>query len=178
MGFSKQAIKLSMVAILGLALAACSGASKTDMGSGGTSGTSSGGASNGNASMNGNASVSLPDDGSQYFATGVLDRVFFDTDQSTVSSKARSILITQAKWLTTNSSIRVLIEGHADERGTRDYNLALGARRAAAVRDVLLSLGVPAGQVSTVSFGKERPVSTCSQASCWSKNRRAKTTIQ
>jgi peptidoglycan-associated lipoprotein len=169
MGFSKQAIKLSMVGILGLALAACSGASKTDMGSGGNNGMSSGGSS---------TSVSLPNDGSQYVATGVLDRVFFDTDKSTINSASRSVLAAQAKWLSANASTRVLIEGHADERGTRDYNLALGARRAAAVRDVLLSLGVSAGQVQTISYGKERPVSTCSQPSCWSKNRRAVTTIQ
>lgn len=113
-----------------------------------------------------------------YLSDNVLDRVFFDTDQSSLSSDAQNILRAQASWLKSNSSLSVVIEGHADERGTRDYNLALGARRATAVRDALMSYGVSGGQIATISYGKERPVSLCSEDRCWSKNRRAVTTIR
>ena len=113
-----------------------------------------------------------------YLTENVLDRVFFDTDQSSLSAEARNILRSQAGWLKANASLSVVIEGHADERGTREYNLALGARRATAVRDALMSYGVSGGQIATISYGKERPVSLCSADSCWSKNRRAVTTIR
>lgn len=113
-----------------------------------------------------------------YLTKNVLDRVFFETDQSSLSEDARNVLRSQASWLKSNSSMSVVIEGHADERGTRDYNLALGARRATAVRDALISFGVSGGQIATISYGKERPVSLCSEDRCWSKNRRAVTTIR
>ncbi len=100
------------------------------------------------------------------------DRVFFKTDSSRLNSAARSTLRKQAKWLKTNNT-RLMIEGHADERGTRDYNLALGARRANAVRDYIVSLGVSPSRLKTISYGKERPVALCAEESCWSKNRRS-----
>lgn len=107
-----------------------------------------------------------------YFNQVVGDRVFFDTDQYTLDAQAQSTLDGQAQWLTTNSATTITVEGHADERGTRQYNLALGARRANAVRQYLVSRGVAPGRVRAVTFGKERPEATCSDPSCWSQNRR------
>ena len=106
------------------------------------------------------------------------DRVFFQTDQSNLDGSARATLRNQAQWLSQNSSVNLIIEGHADERGTREYNLALGARRANAVRDFLISEGVNGSRLQTISFGKERPVSLCSEEACWSKNRRSVATIR
>ncbi|MEM9139203.1 MAG: peptidoglycan-associated lipoprotein Pal [Pseudomonadota bacterium] len=108
----------------------------------------------------------------EYFNQVVGDRVFFATDQHTLDSDARATLSRQAQWLQSNPGTSVTIEGHADERGTRQYNLALGARRANSVRRYLASQGVPANRLRAVTFGKERPVSLCSNESCWSQNRR------
>lgn len=106
------------------------------------------------------------------------DRVLFRTDSSALSTTARKTLSAQATFLVKNKKSDVTIEGHADERGTREYNLALGARRANTVRDYLLSLGVNPGRIGTISYGKERPVSLCSDESCWSQNRRAVTILR
>jgi peptidoglycan-associated lipoprotein len=114
----------------------------------------------------------------QYLVQNVGDRVFFQTDQSNLNGSARATLRNQAQWLSQNGSVNLIIEGHADERGTRDYNLALGARRANAVRDFLISEGVNGSRLQTISYGKERPVSLCSEEACWSKNRRAVATIR
>ena len=114
----------------------------------------------------------------KYLVENVGDRIFFATDQSILDASARGALVRQAEWLNQNGGINLTIEGHADERGTREYNLALGARRANAVRDFLISQGVDANRVKTISFGKERPVSLCSEESCWSKNRRSVSTIR
>jgi peptidoglycan-associated lipoprotein len=111
-----------------------------------------------------------------YFQQTVGDRVFFTVDQSTLSAAAQSILSAQADWLRGNS-YSIVIEGHADEQGTREYNLALGARRASAAQDYLVSLGIEPGRIRTVSYGKERPVEICSTESCYEKNRRAVTVI-
>ncbi len=105
------------------------------------------------------------------------DRVFFETDSSVLTASARDTLSKQAQWLRSNSN-NLVIEGHADERGTRDYNLGLGARRASAVKDFMVSLGVDPSRLSTVSYGKERPVSLCANESCWSKNRRTVSVIR
>lgn len=113
----------------------------------------------------------------EYFNVVVGDRVFFETDQHTLTAEGQATLVKQASWLQQNPGATVLVEGHADERGTRDYNLALGARRANAVRSFLLSQGVSAGRLSNVSFGKERPVALCSDESCWSQNRRGVTVV-
>ena len=112
-----------------------------------------------------------------YFNQSVGDRVLFAVDQSNLSDQARSVLAGQAQWLKTNGSYAVIIEGHADEQGTREYNLALGARRASAVQDYLISQGVPAGRMRTVSYGKERPIEVCSDEACYSQNRRAVTVL-
>ena len=114
----------------------------------------------------------------QDFVVNVGDRVFFGNDQTTLSSQATATLDKQVRWLQSYGRYTVTIEGHADERGTREYNLALGARRANAVRDFLISQGVNASRVQTISFGKERPVSLCSEESCWSKNRRSVSTLR
>ena len=114
----------------------------------------------------------------QYWGVDVGDRVFFATDQASIDGLSRTVLRAQAEWLAQNASTNLVIEGHADERGTREYNLALGARRANAVRDFLISQGVDSDRLETISFGKERPVSLCSDESCWSKNRRAVSTTR
>jgi peptidoglycan-associated lipoprotein len=112
-----------------------------------------------------------------YFQEAVGDRVFFAVDQSTLSAEAQAVLDAQAEWLMNNSDFAATIEGHADEQGTREYNIALGDRRANAVRDYLVSRGVAASRVQTVSYGKERPVALCSDESCYSQNRRAVTVL-
>jgi peptidoglycan-associated lipoprotein len=112
-----------------------------------------------------------------YFNTVVGDRVLFLVDQSTLTPAAMSTLDGQVDWLMANPEYTALIEGHADEQGTREYNLALGARRAAAVRDYLVAEGVPAARLSTISYGKERPLEICSDESCYMQNRRAVTVI-
>jgi len=111
------------------------------------------------------------------FRVSVGDRIFFAYDQSTLSPEARSVLERQATWLRQYPGVRVLVEGNCDERGTREYNLALGARRAAAARDYLVSLGVTADRLQTVSYGKERPLDPRSQEEAWSVNRNAHTQI-
>lgn len=113
----------------------------------------------------------------QDFTVNVGDRIFFDTDSSAVRADAQQTLSRQAQWLARYPTYQITVEGHADERGTREYNLALGARRAAATRDFLVSRGVDRGRIKTLSFGKERPVAVCDDISCWSQNRRAVTNI-
>lgn len=113
----------------------------------------------------------------EQFTTEIGDRVFFETDSSILTSTARQTLSSQAQWLLRYPNHPITIEGHADERGTREYNLALGARRAAATRDFLTSQGVPRSRIRTISFGKERPIAVCNDISCWSQNRRARTAL-
>ncbi len=112
-----------------------------------------------------------------YFAQTIGDRVFFAVDQSTLTPVAMQTLDGQAQWLLSNPNYLIVIEGHADETGTREYNVALGARRANAAREYLISRGVPGNRLRTISYGKERPVATCANESCWSQNRRAVTVI-
>jgi peptidoglycan-associated lipoprotein len=113
----------------------------------------------------------------QDFVVNVGDRVFFGNDQTTLSSQATATLDKQVKWLQSYSRYTVTIEGHADERGTRQYNIALGARRSNAVRDYLVSRGISASRIKTISYGKERPVAVCNDESCWTQNRRAVTVL-
>ncbi|WP_181711181.1 peptidoglycan-associated lipoprotein Pal [Roseovarius sp. TE539] len=112
-----------------------------------------------------------------YFEQAVGDRVLFEVDQHTLTTQARQVLDGQADWLLRNADYDAVIEGHADEQGTREYNLALGARRANSVLEYLLSRGVPAERLDVVSYGKERPIEICSAESCYAKNRRAVTVI-
>ena len=111
----------------------------------------------------------------EYLASGVPDRVFFATNESILTTRSRETLRKQATWLRENSEITVVLEGHADERGTREYNLALGERRANAAKDYLMTYGVSANRISVISYGKERPVDSGSNPLSWSKNRRSVT---
>ena len=111
----------------------------------------------------------------EYLADGVPDRVFFATNESVLTTASRETLRKQAAWLRKNSEITVVLEGHADERGTREYNLALGERRANAAKDYLMTYGISGDRISVISYGKERPVDSGSNPLAWSKNRRAVT---
>ena len=113
----------------------------------------------------------------QDFVVNVGDRVFFESDSTELTMQSRATLDKQAQWLRTYPQYVFLIEGHADERGTREYNIALGARRAQAVRDYLASRGIGPQRMRTISYGKERPVAVCNDISCWSQNRRAVTVL-
>ena len=119
-----------------------------------------------------------PPGSQQEFLVTVGDRVFFETDSSNLTPTATATLDKQAQWLNHYTNYKILIEGHADERGTREYNIALGARRASVVVNYLVSRGVNAQRLQQKSFGKERPVAICDDISCWSQNRRAVTVVQ
>jgi len=151
-----RGVKLAAALAVGLALAAC--------------------ASNPNTSAVGGAGAAAP--GSQQdFVVNVGDRVFFETDSTELTSQSRATLDKQAQWLQMYNRYAFTIEGHADERGTREYNIALGARRAQTVREYLVSRGIDANRMRTISYGKERPVAVCDDISCWSQNRRAVTVL-
>jgi len=113
----------------------------------------------------------------QDFVVNVGDRVFFDSDQTDLSPQATATLDKQIRWLQTYPRYTFVIEGHADERGTREYNLALGARRAQSVRSYMVGHGINPARLRTISYGKERPVAVCNDISCWSQNRRAVTVL-
>jgi peptidoglycan-associated lipoprotein len=113
----------------------------------------------------------------QDFVVNVGDRVFFESDSTELSAQSRATLDKQAQWLTQYANYQFTIEGHADERGTREYNIALGARRAQTVREYLVARGVTSNRMRTISYGKERPVAVCNDISCWSQNRRAVTVL-
>ena len=112
-----------------------------------------------------------------YFQSRIGDRVFFTVDSSSLSGEAQETLRGQARWLNDNRSYRIVIEGHADERGTREYNIALSERRANAVREFLIGQGVAGGRLTTIGYGKERPVEACPEPRCWDVNRRAVTLV-
>ncbi|WP_029032177.1 peptidoglycan-associated lipoprotein Pal [Salinarimonas rosea] len=157
---SVRALRLAAVVALPLVLAACAATPPgAELGAGGVAGSATPGSA-------------------QDFTVNVGDRVFFETDQSTLTTTAQATLDLQAQWLARYPRYAVLIEGHADERGTREYNFSLGARRAQAVRDYLAARGVDTGRIRTVSYGKERPAAACSDASCQSQNRRAVTVLE
>jgi peptidoglycan-associated lipoprotein len=163
-------MKLTTKAVLigaALALAACSNATGYDD-------TNSVDLNGGAAGLAGSASDPTSP---AYFQQAVGDRVLFAVDQSTINDEARLTLEAQANWLLQNSDFSATIEGHADEQGTREYNLALGARRANAVREYLVSRGIPGSRLNTVTYGKERPIEICSEEACYAKNRRAVTVL-
>ena len=156
---------MKVLAVASLALVATACASKKDGAEAGT-GVDSG---NTGGPISGGALAE------QLRAVG--DTVYFDLDSYQVRPDGAAILQQQAQILNANPEVMVRVEGHADERGTREYNLALGARRAAATRDYLIARGVSSGRLKTISYGKERPVAVCDDISCWSQNRRAVTTL-
>ena len=158
-----RGIKLVAILTAGLAMAACAKNAAEDVaGGGGLGGYGSGAATPGSQ---------------QDFAVNVGDRVFFDSDSTELSSTAQGTLDKQARWLQQYSRYSFTVEGHADERGTREYNFALGARRAEVVKEYLIARGIAAARVRTISYGKERPVAVCNDISCWSQNRRAVTVL-
>ena len=158
-GFKKA---FMLVATLGLA--ACSNSPWDDTGAGGAGGL---------GSIGSNLDPASP----AYFQETIGDRVLFLVDQSTLNPAAETILQGQARWLTANPDYTVTIQGHADEQGTRIYNLALGERRAHSAREYLISQGISSSRIQVVSYGKERPLEICSAESCYAKNRRAVTVL-
>ena len=124
------------------------------------------------------AAAETPEAAAQFMATNGFDRVFFDTNQSDLYWRSENALKAQARYLEANPDLTITIEGHADERGTDEYNLALGERRANTAREYLIAQGVDPFKIEVVSFGEERPVETCSDESCWSSNRRSVSVIQ
>lgn len=121
--------------------------------------------------------VELPGAQADLIANAGSDTVYFSTDEHLLDEPAKATLAAQAQWMMANPTVRASIEGHADERGTREYNLALGERRANAARDYLVSQGVPAARLTTLSWGKERPVAVGSNEQAWAQNRRAVTVV-
>lgn len=138
--------------------------------------SSTGNGANGGVGANGTGS-GMGVLGTDAQGNNVNDRIFFATDSSVVDSEGQGTLDHQAAWLKANTSVNVTLEGHADERGTREYNIALGERRATAAKNYLVGQGIPASRISTISYGKERPAVTGNDESAWSQNRRAVTVI-
>lgn len=130
-----------------------------------------------NANLNPSSTTVAKPGSLQDFVVNVGDRVLFQTDSSSITGEGRSILDRQAQWLSRYGQYTFTIEGHADERGTREYNLALGARRATAVKRYLTSKGIASSRMRSISLGKERPVAVCNDISCWSQNRRGVTVL-
>jgi peptidoglycan-associated lipoprotein len=168
-------MKLARTAVLLAAMAGLAACASPDrFGAGGAGGAGAGGAGGIDASMLGSASDPRSP---AYFQQTVGDRVLFTVDQFTLTDEARATLVGQARWLNENTDFNAIIEGHADERGTREYNLALGSRRAAAVQNFLIEQGVRPGRLKTITYGKERPLAICSDEACYSQNRRAVTVL-
>ena len=141
-----------------------------------TSGGLFGGGANG-SDVNGAGIASIDETSLEYFESAIGSTVLFAVNQSSLSGESVATLNAQAGWLSANPTASILIEGHADEQGTREYNIALGSKRASSVRDYLVSQGVADARISIVSYGKERPIAVCSNASCWAQNRRAVTIV-
>ncbi len=160
----------ALLLIAALGLAACNNPDRFGAGGAGANGAGGFVDTNGLGDPNDPTSIA-------YFNQTVGDRVLFAVDQSTLSPEGRTVLQGQAQWLASNPSYAIIIEGHADEQGTREYNLALGARRAAAVQQFLMAQGVAPDRMKTISYGKERPIEVCSEEACYSRNRRAVTVL-
>ena len=166
--------KAVLMTVAALGLAACKNPDR--YGAGGAGGAGAGGYGAGGVNGAGLGGANDPTS-IAYFQQTLGDRIFFAVDQSTLSAEAQGILGRQAQWLQSNPNYAIIIEGHADEQGTREYNLALGARRASAAQNFLISQGVAPNRMRTVSYGKERPIEVCATESCFSKNRRAVTVL-
>ncbi|RYH01184.1 peptidoglycan-associated lipoprotein Pal [Salipiger sp. IMCC34102] len=168
-----QTMKMAALAALVLASTACTRPDRL----GGMDPLGANGANAGIGAGAGAAVGAANPNSPQYFQETIGDRVLFAVDTSTLTPEGIATLDGQARWLQTNTDYLAIIEGHADEQGTREYNLALGARRANAVREYLLSRGIASSRLRTVSYGKERPIEVCSNEACYAKNRRAVTVI-
>ena len=154
MKFNKKIKNILIIALSTIALTACSTAKKSGVGSGDV--------------YRGNATV-------EYLASGVKDRVFFATNSSSLTTASRDTLRKQANYLRKNKKLNVVLEGHADERGTREFNLALGEKRANSAKDYLMTYGISGKRLSVISYGKEKPVNSASTPLAWSQNRRSVT---
>ncbi len=160
------AMRLALVAVAAIAVAACSKEKPEDqLANNGAGGTGPGGRGN------------APPGSQRDFSQNVGDIVYFSTDQTDLTPEAQQTLANQARWLQQYSQYTITIEGHADERGTREYNIGLGSKRAQSVREFLGRNGINASRIRTISYGKERPVAVCNDISCWSQNRRAQTVL-
>jgi peptidoglycan-associated lipoprotein len=159
-----EGLRFAAVAAAFLLVAACSSNSET-----GNASTS--------ASSTSPSSSTVTPGTQQDLVASVGDRVFFDFDKSILKDEGKATLQRQAAWMKLYPKLTFILEGHADERGTRDYNLALGGRRAAAAKDFLISLGIDTTRIKTVSYGKERPICLDSTEDCWSQNRRSVTVV-
>jgi peptidoglycan-associated lipoprotein len=155
---SARAFKFGAALAIGLALGACA-------------------KNNADDALNGAGAANGAPGSYQDFASNVGDRVFFETDSTELTQTGQATLNKQAVWLNQYGRYTFTIEGHADERGTREYNFALGARRAETTKNYLIAKGVPAARMKTISYGRERPVAVCNDISCWSQNRRAVTVL-
>ncbi len=160
--------KLGFAVVMSLSLAACEdgfgGLGKDRDANGAGAGTTAG-------------SQVFDENSIGYFNQTIGDRILFPVDQSNLTPEALSVLDAQANWLLSRPQFTIVVEGHADEQGTREYNLALGARRAASAQNYLVSRGLSDARVKTVTYGKERPIEICSDEACWSQNRRAVTVV-
>jgi len=154
MKFNKKIKNLLIILVSTLALSACAAGKKSGVGS---------------------SDVYTGNDTVQYLASGVKDRVFFATNRSSLTTASRDTLRKQASWMRKNKKLNVVLEGHGDERGTREYNLALAEKRANAARDYLLTYGISGKRISVISYGKEKPVNSASTPLAWSQNRRSVT---
>ncbi len=163
---------LSVLAAVAL-LAACETAPESS-GNAQSSGGSSTTSSSSGSSM---AAVQIPAGSQEDLVVNVGDRVFFGFDSSDLTAESRAALEKQAAWMKKFGGVRVVLEGHCDERGTREYNLALGERRANAAKDYLVALGINPARVKTISYGKERPAALCHNESAWAQNRRSVTVV-
>ena len=156
MGYAVNLKKVLLIVFASLALTACAASQKVKTGQ-----------------MQ--SDVYTGTDTVEYLANGVKDRVFFATNKSTLTTASRDTLRKQAAWMRKSKDLSVTVEGHADERGTREYNLALGERRANTVKDYLMTYGISGNRISVISYGKERPVNSGSSPLAWSQNRRSVT---
>ena len=159
---SARLFRVAAVLTVALAISACSKNPNDDPNAAGLAGAGAGAATPGSQ---------------QDFVVNVGDRVFFDTDSVELNANAQATLDKQARWLSQYTRYSFTIEGHADERGTREYNFALGSQRAEATKNYLIARGVQGQRMKTISYGKERPVAVCNDISCWSQNRRAVTVL-
>ena len=170
-------LNIPSLVVAAFVLAACS-STGDDSANSGSSGASSSGAVSSSGVGQKAAAPAGPRPGTQEdLKVNVGDRVFFDFDKSNLSTEARTTVERWGAWLKTYPANKVVIQGNTDERGTREYNLALGERRANAAKNYLVSIGIPANRIRTVSYGKERPVALGSNESAWAQNRRAATVV-
>jgi peptidoglycan-associated lipoprotein len=173
-GTRLHGLKFAAAVTAALALGACA---KNPADLNGLDGRGGASGANGGVGVGAQAGAATP--GSpQDFVVNIGDRVFFDSDSTELNGTAQATLDKQARWLNQYGNYAFTIEGHADERGTREYNFALGARRAESAKNYLVARGVAASRIKTISYGKERPVAVCDDISCWSQNRRAVTVLK